>query len=90
MAKPPSIKKTIQKKLAELTIRVFEELSKTKATDKIKKSLSKSSRKASNTVYNLLKKGIKAKAKKVKKEKKALVRQNKKMTTKKPKEGVAV
>ena len=85
MAKTLSIKKTIQKKLADLTVRVFEELSKTKATDKVKGTLIKSSRKASKAVHGLLKKSLKEKAKVAKKEKKALAKKKIKTSAKKPK-----
>ena len=90
MAKPISIKKVIQEKLAILTIKVFEQLSKGKATDKVKKSLAKSSRKASRAVHSLLKKNAREKAKKAKKEKKALAKQKKKSVVKKRKKSVRV
>jgi N-acetylmuramic acid 6-phosphate (MurNAc-6-P) etherase len=90
MAKPAATLKSIQNKLTDIAIRVFEELTKTKATDKIKKSLSKSSKKTSRAIYDLLKKVDKENAKKALKEKKALAKKKKRNVSKKPKKVVTV
>jgi maltodextrin utilization protein YvdJ len=82
MSNPTSLKKIIQEKLSGLTIQVFEQFSKTKATDKIKKSLSKTSRKSSRTIHSLVKKAAKEQAKT---EKKLLAKEKKMTATKKPK-----
>ena len=76
-------KKVIQKKVSDASIQVFEELNGSKASDKIKKALSKRSKKTGTSIHSILKKANKEKLKAAKKEKKASVKQSKKATVKK-------
>lgn len=72
MSTQPNTKKMVRKRLSDATVHVYEELNGTKATDKTKKSLTKSTKKVSRTVLDLLKKETKKKVKQEQKKVKEL------------------